>query len=501
MASPSRVVLNILAVFLVSGMLCLVPVRAEEGVSLGPWAPDVVALSLDEVTTLALENSLDVQIARFDAYAKRNDLPAALSIFDTYFTAQASYKDDQFKKASALAGTKSIDTTYGIGFSKLFPTGTTVSLDLDHSRAFTNSSSVSINSAHQAVATITLNQSLGKNFFGLIDRTNIKITRLDIENSDWTSLDRIEEALADVQKAYWKLAYLNEELAIKRKMLARAQELLEVYEKKRVFGLIEDPDYYGAQANVIQRQNDLLAAVDAVHAARNHLLFLLNQDGRQVQITPSDRITLVSAKVDLDEALRQAIRDRRDYKKARNTVDKRKLEVVVKSNSLWPEIDLEASFARNGLNSAYEKAWEGIPKEDNPQMYVGVTLTVPLENRKAKAELSTAKIEQAKSLLELKVTERKIFTEINDLVMQVKVRVGEVLTGERVAELQTRKLEAEEKRFRLGRSDSDVIIRYQEDVLQARLNHVRALYDYRVSLIDLRVAQGALLDAYWKDIL
>jgi len=30
---------------------------------------------------------------------------------------------------------------------------------------------------------------------------------------------------------------------------------------------------------------------------------------------------------------------------------------------------------------------------------------------------------------------------------------------------------------------------------------VRALYDYRVSLIDLRVAQGALLDAYWKDIL
>ncbi len=473
----------------------------EEEVSSGPWVPEVAALSLDEVTTLALENSLDIQIARFDAHVKRNDLPAALSIFDTYFTAQAGYRENRFKKASALLGSRSIDTSYGIGLSKLLPTGTTVSLDLDHSRASTDVSSVTVNPAHQAVATLTLNQSLGKNFFGLIDRTNIKITKLDIENAEWTSLDRIEEALADVQKAYWKLAYLGEEVAVMRDMYAKAKDLLEVYDRKRVFGLVEDPEHYGAQANEAKRQNSLLASIDAVHAARNHLLLLLNQDGRQVRITPGDPITLAGEDIDFNEALTRAIENRRDYKKALNAVQMKKLDLVVKKNSMWPEIDLEASFARNGLNGAYEKAWEGISKENNPQYYVGVTLKVPLENRKARAELSTAKIEQAKALLELKVAERKIFTEINDLVMRVKVRIGQVLTRRRVAELETKKLEAEEKRFRLGRSDSDVIIRYQEDVLSARSSHMQALYDYWVSLIDLRVAQGVLLDMYWKDTL
>jgi len=473
----------------------------EEGVSFGPWAPEVLALSLEEVSFMALESNLDVQIARFDAHAAQNDLDAALSIFDTYFTAQASYASDQFKKASSLMGSRSIETNYGVGFSKLLPTGTTLGLDLAHSRTHTNSSFASTNPAHEATATISLKQSLGKNFFGLIDRTNITITKLDIENAEWTSLDRIETALADVQKAYWKLAYLGEEVAVMRDMHAKAQELLQVYDKKRVFGLIEDPDYYGAQANVAKRQNNLLSAIDAVHAARNHLLLLLNQDGRQVRITPKDPIALVSEEVDLNEALRRAIANRRDYKKALNTVKMKNLDLVIKKNSMWPEIDLEASFARNGLNSAYEKAWEGISKENNPQYFAGVTFKVPLENRKAKSELSTAKIEQAKALLELKVTERKIFTEINDLVLKVKVNIGRVLTRKRVAELETKKLEAEEKRFRVGRSASDVLIRYQEDVLLARSGHVLALYDYWVSLIDLRVAQGVLLDTYWKDTL
>jgi len=496
-----RIALNALAGMAFFLIVSLVSAAGEEGVSLGPWAPEVLVLSLDDVSFMALESSLDVQIARFDAAAKRNDLPAALSIFDTYFTAQASYRSNEFKKSSSLAGSASMDTAYGVGFSKLLPTGTTLSLDLDHTRAFTDSSFASTNPAHEAVASISLKQSLGKNFFGLIDRTNIKITKLDIKNTEWSSLDSIEKALADVQKAYWKLAYLGEEVAIARDMHAKARELLDIYDRKRVFGLIENPEYYGAQANEAKRQNNLLTSVDAVHAARNNLLLLLNQDGRQLRITPRDPITLVSEDVDFDAALTRAIENRRDYKQALNTVKMKKLDLVIKKNSMWPEIDLEASFARNGLNRAHGKAWEGVSQENNTQYSVGLTVQVPLENRKAKADLSTAKIEQAKALLELKVVERKIFTEINNLVMKVKTRIGKVLTRKRVAELETKKLEGEEKRFRLGRSDSDAIIRYQEDVLLARTTHALGLYEYWVSLIDLRVAQGVLLDTYWKETL
>ncbi|MGE5280382.1 MAG: TolC family protein, partial [Deltaproteobacteria bacterium] len=332
----------------------------QEAAPSAPRAPETLSLTLEEATVFALENSLDVQIARFDAHAKQNDLPAALSLFDTYFTAQASYDDNQLKKSTSILGSRALNTDYALGLSKLLPTGTTVGLSLDHSRAYTNSAFASINPAHQALATLTLSQQLGRNFFGLIDRANIRITKLDIENSDWSSLDKIEAALASVQKAYWQLAYLNEELAIKRDMLDKAKDLFAAYEKQRALGLVEDPEYYGAEANVVDRENDLLGTADAIYAARNQLLLLLNQDARLVQITPADRMALVDDDVDLSAALKRAVGSRRDYKSALNDVEKKKLEVVVKKSSLWPEIDLKASFARNGLSRAYDKAWDGI---------------------------------------------------------------------------------------------------------------------------------------------
>ena len=65
--------------------------------------------------------------------------------------------------------------------------------------------------------------------------------------------------------------------------------------------------------------------------------------------------------------------------------------------------------------------------------------------------------------------------------------------------MQEHKLSAEKKRFANGRSNSDFIIRYAEDLLNARLKVAQALYSYRASLIDLEAKKNTLLDTYWKD--
>ncbi len=92
-------------------------------------------------------------------------------------------------------------------------------------------------------------------------------------------------------------------------------------------------------------------------------------------------------------------------------------------------------------------------------------------------------------------------TQINDLTTKIKLFMGSVIVNKRVAQLQQKKLDAEIQRFKYGRSNSDYLIRYQEDLLDARLNLARALYLYQATLIDLKVAQQILLDEYWRGAL
>ncbi|MFH0877477.1 MAG: TolC family protein [Candidatus Omnitrophota bacterium] len=461
----------------------------------------IIFLSLEEVSRMALEGSLDIQIAKFDADAKRTDILGAVSIYDTLLTAKASYQNTQFKQNSAFAGTKSVTNQYSLGVSKQLPTGTVVDLDFQDARDFSNSAYSNINPAHESLAKVSLTQPLGKNFFGLVDRNEIKITKLDIENSDYSSLTKIEEALADAQKAYWKVVWLTEELQIKRGMLDKAQELFDIYRKKRTIGLIEDPDLLAAEANVVLRQNDVLSAVDEVNSAKENLLLLLNEDSHNVHVKPLERLEYRQMHIDFYDVLSNAIEHRRDYRQAKNEIKMKKLSLVSKKNSLWPEIDLEASFARNGLSRQYNESWKQITKEDNPELFAAVTVTFPLENSKARGEFRKAKIERAKALVELKKTERLILTKINELITKVKILSDKVMTSRRNSWLQERKLGAEELRFRFGRSSSDLLIRYQEDVLNAKLGLAKSLYDHELSLIDLKLAQDILLDEYWEGAL
>jgi outer membrane protein TolC len=124
---------------------------------------------------------------------------------------------------------------------------------------------------------------------------------------------------------------------------------------------------------------------------------------------------------------------------------------------------------------------------------------MPLENRQAKGEFESAKLEKAKYILLLKKAERQILTQINNRVMQVNTAIERAATNKEVVKLQGKKLKAEERSFQFGRSSSDLLIRYQEDLLEARLALAASLYEYKLALIDLKLTQNALLDEHWKE--
>lgn len=460
---------------------------------------EIIELSVEDITEIALKNSLDIQIAQFDAYIKRTSLEKAESLFDTFLNAKASFQRDKKMQSSTIFGEEEKGHTYSVGIEKKLPTGTTVSLDATGKKVRTDSPFASLNPYNEALTEISVTQSLGKNFFGLIDRSEIKITKIDIQNSDFTSLDNIENTIYAVQKSYWNLALKDAQLSIAKDMLESAKKLYKIYKDKYGRGLVEESELLAMEALVSIRQSEALIAELEKETAKNDLLFLINKGESKQKIKPKDILFCSTYSVNLYDELKEAIEQRRDYKRIKNELEKNKIDIVAKKNALWPQIDLEASFARNNIDSERRGSWGNIGERSNDDIFFRIKFKVPLENRQAKAELEKTNLGKKKLLLQLKRIEQKILQELNNKVNQVNTVGNQVKLFESTVKIHQNKLNKQIERLNYGRSDADTLIRYEEDLLEARLSLASYLFQYRVNLIELALAKNSLLDQYWKE--
>lgn len=459
----------------------------------------IYTLSLEDITQLALKNNFDIQLVKYDAWIARMKEKDVLSIYDTVLTADIKYRDNQKKQSTTIFGTKVVDNEYNIGASKKFATGTTVSMNMENKRNATNSVFSTSPLIHDSTLGVTIKQELGKNFFGIQDRGKVKVTRIDIDNAEYTTLDKIEQNIAQVQKAYWDLVLQIEEVKIEDNIVKQAKKLYELHQEKLKDGLAELPEVIASEANYKKRKNSLLLAQNRVKSKANVLKLLLNVTDDNSIITPTQTFEIVNQKQALDNFLQKAFQYRQDYKKARNRIKAQNIVLSMQKNNMWPKINLEASLARNGLGDHFKQAVTQITDEDNPNFFTGLSISFPLENRQAKAQLKTAELEKAKELLQLKLLERQITIAVIDQVRNCNIFQEIALSNEEIAQLQDKKLKEEEKRFRQGRSDTDTLIRFQEELVRARGEAVESKYQYYTALIDLQRQSGILLKKYWKE--
>lgn len=453
-------------------------------------------LSLKEVTELALTNNFDIQMLKYDAFIAETSLGSARSIFDVILDAEVNYQRDESKKTSSLYGTQTIDNDYNLGLSKKFASGTTVGLDMDNNRNWTDASSASSALNHNSSLSLSLTQELGKNFLGIQDRGQLDITQINVENAAYTSLEKIETLISQVQKAYWDLVLQHEKVALQRDMVAQAKKLYDIHQEKLKDGLVEMPEAIASEANYKARRNKLRLEKNILATKQNVLKLMLNLTGDDVYLIPTEMFRLDGNDKDFTQSLKIAFDHRRDYQKAQNQVAAQKIRLVMDKKNILPTINLNASLARNGLGDHFKQSVTNITDEDNTQYAVGLTFSFPLQNRDAKAKLQKSQYRKTKVLIDLKRVEKEITVDIMDQVRNCNVYKEIALNSIDVAALQCQKLTEEEKRFNTGRSDTDTVIRFQEDFIQAKQTALADQYRFHSALVDLKLKQGILLGTY-----
>ncbi len=451
-------------------------------------------ISLKDCIRLAVKNSFEVRLARLDFLIAQTDRAKEQSVFDAVLSADINYEEDSREPLSVLAGTKSKTNTYSLQATKTLPTGTELTVSASDIRNWSDSAYASRNPAHTSEAGIEARQPIAKNMFGFIDRRNISITNLAIQNAGLDTQQRIEKAFCDIEKAYWQLLFNRKKLEVYQNILEDANRLYQTSSKNYDIGLIELGEFLAAEANVLIREKDLLLARNQYQMAQEKLKLLININTDQdIEAVEFDYQPFQAG---LEECFKKAVEKRRDYAQAKTEVEIKQLTLETKKNAVWPEIDLIASLAANGVDKNFNGALREVTSGENRKYYAGIEVTVQLENNLARSQLEKADYDKQKALISLKQVERVIVTEVSDALRGYKTYQLNLDNLRQAAEIQLEKLQEEEKRFNSGRSGTKRLIDYQQDYLNSELQLAEGVFNFAVAGIDLEKALNISLDKY-----
>ena len=436
------------------------------------------AISLDEVTRIAVARSLDINIFRLDWAIELEELPIAESVYDTEVTIDGEYEIDEEQPASSIAGTRGVSGTVSTKVEKLLPTGTELTLFHEASRESTNSAFATLSRLYEGSAKLSVTQPILRNSFGLIDRAKVRLVELDVKRFDYETSDLIEGQVFTVRKVYWDLVFTHRDLEGKRRALRQAQEFLRTTKEKLLLGIAERQDVYAAEANVRLRVVDSIEAQTVLENRREVLQVLLDMP-RGLRLVPSTEPTFEEFPNAMQESLEEAYQTRRDYRQLKLDLEKSDVSLRMKRSLRLPQLDLEASYRSHGLDRDLFDTQGEIGGFNHPTLFTGLTFSYPLENRLARAEYRQAKASRQRVLLELRRLERRIEQEIRKAFRAVRLAAVRVKQMGQTEVLQRKKLIEEGRAYELGRSDSRTIIDFQEDLIEAETEADRALILYQ----------------------
>ncbi|MBN1270798.1 MAG: TolC family protein [Candidatus Aminicenantes bacterium] len=479
-------------------------------------------LSLDDCIVRALENNLNLaaevlnpEIADLSVTrAGEKFLPLLSFGYSNRDTNTASYSF-----IDAADQVRSTYTDYMVSFNQLIPTGGQVNISLSSYKNDTNRSFQTINPRYGSTLTFDFVQPLLKNFGYKASRREIIIAKntRDISENQFRQL--LLETIYSVERAYWNLAYSIDNLKVRRQSLQLALDLLEENKRKIEVGTMPPIEIYTAEAEVANQKADILAAEALVRNNQDRLRRIINipldSEENAKEILPSDKPKFDKREITFEDALNTALEKRPDLEVIRIDLKTKKYNVRYANNQLLPELNLQASYWSPGISGDQILYLDDDPftrvivgtlpgpasdalKEAFRFKYqnwsVGLVLNVPLNTILSRAASAQAKLALEQAQWKLKDLEQEVILEIRTAMRNVETNYQRVQAYRAARELADKKLEAEQEKFRVGKSTNFFLLQYQRDAGDARSAELRSLVDYVLSLADLDRVLGTTFE-------
>jgi outer membrane protein len=346
-------------------------------------------LGLQDAVELALENSLDIVVQRYNPWFADTGIlkaeaggfggvtPGAvfggstsnspLLNFDPLITTTLSYDDRKTPinnpltsgtgtGASSLATLSTHNSVYNFQYAQGLSTGTSFFTAWNNSR---NSASLSANLFNPSVTSqifVGFQQQLLNGFGRAVNTRNIRIAKNNRKIADWAFTQQAITTVTNTITAYWELVFARENVKVQQQAVTVAQKLYNDNKKQLEIGTMAPLDVTRAESELATDRQNLIVA-ETVHLQNQQILKNaisknpLAPNLVNVEIIPTElpsRPEAIEAP-SFEEAAKEAFVKRPELQEEALNLLNGEIDLKATRNALLPTATFSAQYGSVGL--------------------------------------------------------------------------------------------------------------------------------------------------------
>ncbi|MEE8200100.1 MAG: TolC family protein [Candidatus Acidoferrales bacterium] len=440
-------------------------------------------------------------------------------------------------------------STANFSYTQGFMTGTSFTIALNNQRASDSSLFSFFNPRTTSQLQFSFTQPLLNGFGYAQNKRFILVSKNNLEISNQAFVQQVMDIISQVKNAYWELVFARADVQVKEESLALAQRLYENNKRQVEIGTLAPIEVVRAESEVARNRQDLIIAQTRLLQQQIVLKDLIAKDTTDpllavVEIVPTNQpdVPDVPEILPVQDAISIAMEKRPEIAQAQLDIQNRNLAVRGARNAMLPTVNAfgffnsrglsgeatilsnpvitpgtpiiladgtpavdpvsgqplfvqsatfqDAAFINRGAGTSLTQALQG----DFPDYGFGVSITIPIKNRVAQAEMARAQIEQRQSQVRYQRQVNTIIVDVRNAQIALEQNRARIDAARQASRLAEETWRAEQKKFQLGASTIFQVIRTQRDLSDARSQEIRALVDFARAQVEFDRALGRTLE-------
>jgi len=482
-------------------------------------------LPLKNVVFQAMKSNPDIMVYKYSPIQAKSMFEASKSIFIPQFQLNASASRDQNKPTSIFEGrgeeVKSNRQSGNLSLVQNLPTGGQINFGITQNRNYTTNTFYQLNPSYTSIFQLTISHPLLKNMGVSVTKQNIIISRKNYEKSLFDFRAQASNTIFSVIQTYWNYLYYLESYGVKQDSLKLAQDLYQQNKEMVKIGTKAPLDLIEAEAEVENRRAELIDARNQLENAREQLML---QTG--IQNIPEDPSMLEVPKltreeIELQKMIELALRENPQVLAAKKELESAEFQMKVKKNALKPKLNLQLvmeTIGRAGTKNLYldNNPFSGVIigkiegnvadsinealKGAYNSIQLQLVYTMPVKRQKEVNEFQAAVANYYRAKKNYEKVRAEIESQVRSAWRDAMAAYQRIKATQKARKLAEEKLRAEQEKFAHGSSTNYMVLTYQRDLANARINELRAIMDYNIALFKLKQATGTLLSYFGVSI-
>jgi outer membrane protein TolC len=506
-------------------------------------------ISLQDAITLALQNNNDTDSSRIGVQIAEYNLRAAQGVYDPNLVSENFYESRTTPTASTIGGAtngsvtqRSLTGGFGVnGFSPF--QGGSYSADFSSSRTTTSNQNALLNPQYPSLFSLSYTQPLFRGRTIDNNRRTIEIAKKNLSLSDAQFRQRAIEIIAQVEQAYWDLAYALRNLQVQIDAVKQARVQLESNQRLVAQGVLAPIDIIAANAQITTFEQNVYTAQENVTLAENALKTLMLPDRTNEiwtrALVPVSPVEVEVPKVPLETAIAAALTNRQEIQQLQTSAEINKINERYFRDQTKPQVDLVGTYQAAGLAGSVVprapstpsalttrvnelSALAGLPElpvtttttnvppnlvggyftslgnllaQDYPTYNIGVRISLPFGNRTARANLGRTLAEGTQIENQRAQTEQTIEADVRNALQTLRSAEARLQAAAATRASAEQLFESEQRQFRAGTSTVFLVFQRQTTLISARAIELQAQTTLNKAISNFQRVLGTTLTA------